>query len=754
MVSVALVPLAASLGFSVALHPGLGLDAVALTTATAPVEVSESAWDQIRDAHEASERMLRLDEGAYAAWNRGQGWTARFDGRGVELASDGDGWRWGFELSRWGREGEAQPVEGCARVEAAGTRIRYLRDGAPVEWFVNDRRGLEHGFTVESRPEGSGSLVFDLALRAGWCAELDGDPGRARFVDASGATELTYGGLTAFDATGRTLPAWMESTGEELRLRVDDRGAIYPLTVDPIVQQAYLKASNTGWGDEFGFSIAVSGDTVVVGAPYEDSAATGVDGNQASNAAVDSGAAYVFVRNGSTWTQQAYLKASNTGAGDLFGAAVAISGDTIVVSAEYEDSAANGVDGDQSSDAASGAGAAYVFVRTGSTWSQQAYLKASNTGAGDLFASVAVSGDTLVVGAPYEDSAAMGVDGDQSSDAMPGSGACYVFVRRDGAWSQQAYLKASNTGTYDRFGWSVGVSGDTVVVGALTESSAATGVDGDQWNDAAGWAGAAYVFGRRGSTWTQEAYLKASNTDPGDEFGVSVGIAGDTVVVGAVYEDSAATGVDGDQSSDALTQSGATYVFVRGARGWAHQAYLKASNTGGGDGFGEAVAIAGDRILVGARWEKSAATGVDGDQSSDAAAFAGAAYLFARRGATWTQEAYLKASNTGPGDHFGSAVAIDGDTLAISAPWEASGATGVDGDQTNNNFLLAGAAYLFSRPTALLGDLDGDGTVGAADLATLLGAWGACGTRCASDLDADGSVGVADLAILLAAWTG
>jgi len=199
-----------------------------------------------------------------------------------------------------------------------------------------------------------------------------------------------------------------------------------------IAQQAYLKASNTktyyaSSVDDFGWSVAVSGDTVVVGTPFEDSNATGVDGDQSDTSAPNSGAAYVFVRNGTTWTQQAYLKASNTE--HWFGVSVSVSGDTIVVGAPYENSSATGVDGDQSDLSAPGAGAAYVFVRNGTTWSQQAYLKASNTGAGDSFGtSVAVSGDTVVVGAINEKSNATGVNGDESDNSAFDPGAAYIFT--------------------------------------------------------------------------------------------------------------------------------------------------------------------------------------------------------------------------------------------------------------------------------------------------------------------------------------
>src|SRR5438093_7713424 len=165
--------------------------------------------------------------------------------------------------------------------------------------------------------------------------------------------------------------------------------------------------------------------------------------------------------------QQAYIKASNTGADDNFGASVAVSGNTLVVGAISEDSNATGVNGNQSDNSAGGSGAAYIFVGDGTKWMQQAYLKASNTDGGDFFGwSVAVSGDTVVVGAWGEASNATGVNGNQSDNSVRAAGAAYIFVRNGTNWSQQAYLKASNTGQEDQFGYSVALSGDTVAIGA------------------------------------------------------------------------------------------------------------------------------------------------------------------------------------------------------------------------------------------------------------------------------------------------
>ena len=188
-------------------------------------------------------------------------------------------------------------------------------------------------------------------------------------------------------------------------------------------QSAYLKASNAGAGDGFGGSVAISGDTVVVGADRE----AGNGSDPTNNSMIDSGAAYVFTRSGSAWTQSAYLKASNAGAGDHFGISVAISGNTLVVGAIGEASNSSG----PANNSLVFSGAAYVFTRSGSTWTQSAYLKASNADENDVFGSaVAISGDTVVVGAPGEDGNGSG----RGDNSLAYAGAAYVFlITPDGA---------------------------------------------------------------------------------------------------------------------------------------------------------------------------------------------------------------------------------------------------------------------------------------------------------------------------------
>jgi hypothetical protein len=484
-----------------------------------------------------------------------------------------------------------------------------------------------------------------------------------------------------------------------------------PDPVATLAQQAYVKASNTDSGDQFGSGVALSADgsTLAVSAMFESSAAIGVGGNQSDNAAPGAGAVYVFTRTGTAWSEQAYIKAPNTRSDTEFGFSLALSADgsTLAVGSDRENSSATGIDGNQTDVSASAAGAVYVFTRNGRTWSQQAYVKASNTGARDQFGgSLALSGDgsTMAVGAAFEASAATGIGGNQADNSASFSGAIYVFTRTGGTWRQQAYVKASNTGRGDTFGSSVALSGDgsIMAVGAIREESAATGINGEQADNSATEAGAVYMFTRTGTTWSQQAYVKGSNTGAGDRFGSSVALSNDgsSLAVGAIGERSTATGIGGDQADDSAVNAGAAYVFTRSGTSWSQQAYVKASNTEAGDQFGWAVALSGDgaTLAVGAQVEASAATGIGGSQADNSAPEAGAVYSFTRSGTTWSPDAYVKASNTGAGgDRFGRSVALSGDglTMAAGAIGESSAATGTGGSQADDSAPGAGAVYVF-----------------------------------------------------------
>ena len=624
--------------------------------------VSTEDWHAIGAVHARNELAVVPTVDGHCARNRGQQWTVHFDGRSFRVLPDAMSWSWGLGLLSYGWGAERRAAGLAPAVRTDGERIAYRWDDVLTEWYVNDCQGLEHGFTIGSRPAtAQGRLTIALTIHGALAAKIAADGCDVTFVHASGSAMVRYAGLAVSDSLGRTLQAGWELLPGGLCLVVDDRVAEYPITIDPVAHQVNLLPSNPTSNALFGSAVAACGDTVVVGSPQEDGLGS------------DAGAAYVYVRNGSTWSQQAYLKASNAEFGDQFGYSVAISGNTIVVGAPYEDGCATGVNGVQGNNGCMNAGAAYVFVRNGTTWSQQAYLKASNTDPGDEFGSrVAIGDDTIAVGAIHEDSIATGVNGNQANWPYVNldGGAVYVFARYGANWIQEAYVKASNTGLQDYFGSAVAVHGDTLVASAAGEDSSDTGVNGNQLDDGALGAGAAYVFVRNGTSWSQQAYLKASNTDAGDTFGFSLALFADTIVVGANREDSNAPGVNGNPGNylgSTTYDAGAAYVFARVGTTWSQEAYLKASNPGGLDLFGGAVSVHGNRIVVGALSEDSNATGVNGPQSNNSAGDSGAAYFFERTGTTWTQQAYLKSSTINAGAWFGTGVAAAGNLLCVGA---------------------------------------------------------------------------------------
>jgi hypothetical protein len=468
----------------------------------------------------------------------------------------------------------------------------------------------------------------------------------------------------------------------------------------------YFKASNTGSGDSFGWTLALSGDgnTLAVGAPYEDSSASGINGTQSDNASSDSGAVYVFVKGSAGWTQEAYIKASNTTASTNFGESVALSsdGNTLAVGAPFEDGAATTINGSQTAQTAHDAGAVYVFTRSSGSWSQQAYVKPTNNYADTYFGwSVSISddGNTLVSGAPGDSNSATGVNPATVNHTAANAGAAYVFRRSAGSWAQLAYLKASNSEANDNFGTAVAVSGagTTLAVGAPYEASSATGVNGSQTSNTAANAGAVYVFAY-GTSWAQQAYVKASNTGAQDNFGAAVALSdnGNTLAVGAPYEASSASG---GQTDNSATDAGAAYIFARSGSSWSQQAFVKASNADALDDFGLAIALSSDGnvLAVGAIGESSNATGVGGVETDNSKDGVGAAYVFNRSGTSWAQKTYLKPSTSTLGDEFGSALGLSADatTLAISGAFEQSNALGIGGSQTSTSAADSGALWLF-----------------------------------------------------------
>jgi hypothetical protein len=462
----------------------------------------------------------------------------------------------------------------------------------------------------------------------------------------------------------------------------------------------YFKASNTEEIDGFGFSVALSGDglTMAVGAPFESSSATGAwhpsDPDyylaQADNSALDSGAVYVFAYTGGIWEQQAYIKAWNAESSDEFGGVVAISydGDALAVGAAGEDS-----DGNPDNNSIPDSGAVYIYTRTGDIWYPEYYAKASNPGEDDWFGwGLAISDDgfTLATSAPGEDS-----DGDPNDNSVMDSGAVYVFDLDTLGWYQQGYLKASVIDDYDNLGDALALSedGNTLAVGYLNEDCS----DSDPHDNSAPESGAVAIFSRTGSSWSTQAFLKASNAEEQDYFGTSVSLSGDGLIlaVGAPGED----GNGLNQSSNTITDSGAVYIFENDGGNWIQTDYIKAQNTGSSDDFGGAVSLSGDgySLAVGASLEDSGAIGIEGNSSDNSAEDSGAVYLFVRFTDVYSPYSYIKASNTGEFDYFGYSVDLswDGLTMAVGAPDEDGGDTGIAGDAYDNSAPLSGAVYMY-----------------------------------------------------------
>jgi uncharacterized delta-60 repeat protein len=546
-------------------------------------------------------------------------------------------------------------------VKTERNRLNIRWDANLTEWFVNDSRGLEQGFTLLQRPTGGGTgreLDVVLTTRGTLKASLTVDGSAVSFHDEKGVALVHYSGLKVWDANGEILPSrFVLTPNGGVILRMDESRATYPLTIDPIARQAYLKPDQVGVanaGDLFGASVAISGDTVVIGAPGEDSSTAGVSSSP-DEAAPNSGAAYVFVRSGATWSQQAYLKASQVTAGDAFGSTVSISGNTLVVGSPKEDRNSLGIAGIESF---IDSGAAYVFVRNGTNWSPQAYLKASDPKRENAFGtSVAISLDTVVVGAPR-------------------ASAAYVFKRSGATWSADTkhILKPNGVDALIFFGGAVAIDGDSIIVGAYGESSVSTGVDSipnylNGFNQ-----GAAYVFVRQEDDWVQQAYLKADTTSVhGDaHFGAAVAIQGNTAVVGIPWRN--VVGV--------ANRSGGAFVFVRSGLTWTHQALLlpPTSELKFGTQVGTSVGISGDTLVLGSL-----------DDSIDGS---GAALVYVRKNAKWARKEVLKGQQPTAGDQYGAAVAIAGDTVIVGAPGEDSATLGID-TTPNEGSVDSGAAEIF-----------------------------------------------------------
>jgi len=319
-----------------------------------------------------------------------------------------------------------------------------------------------------------------------------------KLLPTDGTSEENFGGSVSIDGNTALVGARRDDANGL------NAGSAYVFTRSggAWTLQAKLLAGDGDGDDQFGGSVAVHGNTALIGALFDE-----------DNGA-ESGSAYVFTRSGGVWTETVKLLPADGDVSDRFGASVALDGDTALIGAERDD------------DNGAFSGSAYVFVRTAGVWEFQAKLLAADGAASDQFGSrVALSGDTALVGAYTDD------------DDNTASGSAYVFVRTGSSWSQQAKLLPSDGSPIDNFGLGVDIDGDTALVGSRLN-------DGSAFNS-----GSAYVFTRKGKVWTERVKLIPADGPENAEFGTFVALDGDTAIGGSVFDD------DNGQSS------GAAYVF-------------------------------------------------------------------------------------------------------------------------------------------------------------------------------------------------
>lgn len=536
-------------------------------------------------------------------------------------------------------------------------------------------------------------------------------------------------------------------------------GAVYVFTKvnGNWIQEAYLKASNTEQPntnnpamvnpkDRFGYKVALSadGNTLAVSAINEDSMSLHINCDQndivdtyyTSSSSVssrykrqtDTGAVYVFTRSNTTWAQTAYIKPSiytgtNLNADLNFGLTLAISGDgkTLAVGTQSDGMNLSGAYtiGNPNSSASSTSSC----INFSSSSNSSSIVSSSSSSSSSNSSTTTSSSSTS-----------------NASSSIPGgagSGAVFTYVFKNNEWQEEAYIKASDAGVGDAFGGSIALSqdGNTLAVGAAGEDSldqtasnatySSAGITGGAMD-----VGAVYLFKRTENGWGQTAKLKPSTPQWQHLFGYSLAISADgaQLAVGAPGDWSkhkGTQGIDSNFTYETLTVpvqsdfgtyytlaplysvtgeksafgSGACYIFSISNGTWVQTGYLKASNSRSALQFGETVSISADgkRIAVGSFTEPSQATGINGDQEDQGALLSGAAYFFAKTESGWIQKSYVKAPNAEKQDRFARAIGLDlsGDNLFIGAYREASKATGVNGNRSDNSADASGAVYVY-----------------------------------------------------------
>lgn len=611
---------------------------------TKPADLTKRAWSQAITHISSEQHKIKQinDKGNYKAINLSNNLQIHFNKNSISIMPRTrplkSSWQVDMALTGFGYEGGIKPLA-AAKVVAIDNKIEYQR-GSLTEWYINDQRGLEQGFTVKHPPQqkNNGKLIVEISGKSSLKARVKQQNTELSFIDKHGKTLLNYGKLLAWDAKGKILPASLQlkptkgaTDTFQLALVIDDQGAQYPVIIDPLIstQAKKLVSDNVSANDFFGRSVSLFENTLVVGALRD------------SQVAENSGAVYIFEQDAggaSNWGLTKKLIASDAAADREFGWAVAVDNDTLLVSSSDENTA----------------GSAYIFERNNGgddNWGQVKKFTSDDGQVGDFFGeSVAIFGDTAVIGA----------DGDNHTGNE--SGSAYIFERHSGGqnnWGQVKKIIANDASADNFFGVSVAIHSDTVIIGASGYSNA---------TNSSVSSGSAYVFQRHsGGTdnWGQEQQVFPESTSDNANFGWSVAIDSETVVVGAPLND---TGI--------VSDTGAAYIFTRhigGQNNWGLVKKLTASDGSSQDVFGRSVNIDSDIVIVGA-------PGEDG-----AGANAGSAYLFSHHDGgldNWGQIDKLTANDASDDGFFGWSVAVNEDKVVAGASLGFSDRTEFTSDST------------------------------------------------------------------------
>lgn len=446
-----------------------------------------------------------------------------------------------------------------------------------------------------------------------------------------------------------------------------------------------LTANDRAQGANFGYSVFISGNYAIVGAPKDPSDANG-------GAVLDeSGAAYIFENVGGVWTQKQKLVASDRANYDYFGWSVSMSGKYAVIGAYFESQDENG------ENTVNSAGSVYIFEETAGVWSQIQKVVASDREANDYFGyAVSISGDYFVVGAYGEDHNVVG------TATLNNAGSAYIFHNTAGTWSQVQKIVASDRSVGDYFGSAVSISGDYILIGAYREAEDVGGAN------TLAYSGSAYIFHNTAGTWSQTQKIVANDREFDASFGISVAISGDNAVVGAFKESKNAAG------GNSLSGAGAAYVFTNNGGTWSQNQKLVASDRSSGDYFGRGVAIFGDKAIVGAYQEHH------NTQGQDSVASAGSAYVYKFDSGTWSEVNKIVASDRGEGDNFGFAVGISNEFAIVGADKEAHDVNG------GSQLTASGSIYIFEETCTLDNSVAVTGETISANLAGATYQWLDC----------------------------